>query len=162
MPITDQQLNQINGTLKSISLQIDTWLGAGTDPVKLKQAAVEKIAARSTGQAGLGVAEQKFGDEGAVVKGYRALKRNDNIDVSAQGNVLGVITFDRPGSDPPWYTHDGGTNRQDFTRWMVKQPGGIVEAEILTSKGWINCVTGEVNAENATQDGDSGVVKAGV
>lgn len=147
MPITDAQLNQISGTLKALALQIDTWLGAGIDPVTLKKNALALIAARSTGQSGLGDAETKFGGDGGVVKGYRALKRDDNIDLANNGTILGVILFDAPGSNPAFYTHDGTTGRQDFTRWLVKQPGGMAEIEILTSKGWVNCVNGVVNVE---------------
>ena len=65
---------------------------------------------------------------------------------------MGVIVFDAPGATPPFYTHDGTTSRQDFTRWLVQQPGGVAEIEILTSKGWINCVTGELNVELVIQD----------
>jgi hypothetical protein len=138
-----------------------------TDPVALKEQAIKLIAARSTDGAGLTAGEAKFGDPGGVISGWRAIKRNDNIDVSAQGTPLGVILFDAPAGDPNLnlpaeYTHDGTTNRQDFTRWLAKQPGGSAEVEFLTSKGWINAVTGEVNVGLAIQDGTPFLVKSGV
>jgi hypothetical protein len=162
MPVTNEQLKGWNDRLKAVSVEIDQWLGPeGHDVKQMQENAAKLIAARSiSSQDELTAAEQKHGDPGAVVQAWRAIKRNNDMDPQSGGGPLGQIVFDGPGSSSP-YMHDGTTNRQEFTRRLFGVRGGPTEVEIKTSKGWINCVTGEVNAELALQDGTIGTVQAG-
>jgi hypothetical protein len=150
--ITDEQLTAARGLAQQLVAILFTPQ-AGVDPTTLKLQALVLVAKRQSG------ATDVFAVPG-VVNAWRAVKRDDNIDVSNDGNVLGVIRFDGPGADPGFYTRAGVNTLQDFTRWLVKQPGGVAEVEVLNDKGWVNVATGDVNTELALEDGSAGKVSA--
>jgi hypothetical protein len=141
------------GLLKQALTLLDT--PAGVDPVVLKKQAAALIAAQSIGLADFDTAQIKFGDPGGVVKAYRFIKRDDNIDTSANGTPLGVITFDAPGEG--LFTAQGTTDVSAVRKQLAQGPA---ELEFLVTAGWVNAVTGKINTELARQDGSAQLVFA--
>lgn len=100
MPISDQQLKQINKTLKNLSAQIDQWLGpGGSDPATTKQEAVAYV------KANFAVAANEFSmAAGADFASAALVERNDNVSPSQgspvyDGIPVGVAYFDAATTD---------------------------------------------------------------
>lgn len=135
---------------------------AGLNPKserEFQRIADEAIEKRKVDIRELYAGECSFGDPGCVVQAWRVINRstvgNRENAMNTNNIDLGLIQFDHSGPA----SINGTTDQQGLTRWLAghRKPDsefvadypldGRAEIEIKTSRGWLNCKTGEPNRE---------------
>lgn len=148
--LTDQEVQQLLSAASLIQ-------AAFAPPIGVPPQTLEQKAAAITFSRSITLSEFNPPVDSLV----RLLVRDTNIDVSGQGGVQGIITFDRP--DPATMNPHtrGGTADYPGVRKLLARFGPL-ETEYLVNGKWINAKDGRENAEVAREDTHPELVPAGI